>query len=266
MKINTTVLSLIFSISLVAQNNPINFETGGFGTDWTWTVFENDTNPPLEIIANPDPTGVNTSSTVAKFTALTGGQPFAGVESMHGSDIGTFTLTKENAIVKIKVWKSVISDVGIKFVTPTSASTGEFKVANTLINQWEELTFDFTPKIGEPTSTDIDQIVIFPDFRPRSEDEVIYFDDIRFGDFLSVQENSVSRVKMFPNPASDIINIKSEDSIDQIIIYNILGQKVLETINDNNFKSLDISKLHSGTYFITILMDNEIRTFKLIKQ
>lgn len=38
-----------------AQNAPIDFEAGGQGANWTWTVFENETNPPLEIIANPDP-------------------------------------------------------------------------------------------------------------------------------------------------------------------------------------------------------------------
>ena len=117
-----------------SQNNPIDFESGGFGASWTWTVFENDTNPPLEIIANPDPTG-NNSATVAKFTALQSGQPFAGCETMHGADIGSFTFDTSNSIIKIWVWKSVISDVGIKFVDANSAAQPEIKVPNTLINQ-----------------------------------------------------------------------------------------------------------------------------------
>ena len=41
------------------------------------------------------------------------------------------------------VWKNVISDIGIKFVDSTAAAQPEIKVSNTLINQWEELTFDF---------------------------------------------------------------------------------------------------------------------------
>ena len=48
-----------------AQNAPINFETGGQGANWTWTVFENATNPAVEIMANPHATGINTSATVA---------------------------------------------------------------------------------------------------------------------------------------------------------------------------------------------------------
>jgi hypothetical protein len=175
-----TLMFLFVTALALSQNGPIDFEAGGNGASWTWTVFENDSNPPLEIIANPDPSGLNTSATVAKFTALQAGAPFAGVESMHGSDIGTFTLDASNALVKIMVWKSVISDVGIKFATASSASDGEIKVANTLVNQWEELTFDFSSRIGLPASTDIDQIVVFPDFDARVSDNIVYFDSITF--------------------------------------------------------------------------------------
>ena len=167
----------------ISQNAPIDFETGGNGADWTWTVFENDTNPPLEIVVNPDPSGINTSETVAKFTALQLGQPYAGVESMHGSDIGTFDLTASNALVNIMVYKTKISDVGIKYVTPSGGAQMELKVANTLINQWELITIDFSDYIGLGETTGLDQIVIFPDFIARDADDVIYFDNISFGPF-----------------------------------------------------------------------------------
>ena len=165
-------------ISATAQNAPIDFESSGYGDSWTWTVFENDTNPPLEIIDNPDQSGINSSETVAKFTALQAGQPFAGCETQHGADIGTFSLNPLTSTIKIMVWKSVISDVGIKLVEASAASLGEIKVANTLINEWEELVFDFSEMEGIV----YDQLVIFPDFDVRSSDNVVYFDNITFGD------------------------------------------------------------------------------------
>jgi hypothetical protein len=168
-----------------SQNAPIDFEAGGNGADWTWTVFENDTNPPLEIVVNPDPSGINTSETVAKFTALQLGQPYAGVESMHGSDIGTFDLTASNALVNIMVYKTKISDVGIKYVTPSGGAQMELKVANTVVNQWELITIDFSDYIGLGETTGLDQIVIFHDFIARDADDVIYFDNISFGPFES---------------------------------------------------------------------------------
>lgn len=186
MKMKKLYLLLMFLAGIFtasSQNAPIDFEAGGNGADWTWTVFENDTNPLLEIVANPDPSGINTSETVAKFTALQLGQPYAGVESMHGSDIGTFDLTASNALVNIMVYKTKISDVGIKYVTPSGGAQMELKVANTLVNQWELITIDFSDYIGLGETTGLDQIVIFPDFIARDADDVIYFDNISFGPF-----------------------------------------------------------------------------------
>lgn len=184
MKKFTLLMMLLSTVFGYAQNSPIDFETGGYGADWTWTVFENEDNPPLEIVANPDMSGVNTSATVAKFTARQAGQPWAGCESQHGSDIGSFSFDETNVTVKIMVWKSVISDVGLKFVEASGEAQPEVKVANTLVNQWEELTFDLSGSIGMGITGIIDQIVVFPDFdlSGRTQDNVIYFDNITFSE------------------------------------------------------------------------------------
>lgn len=178
------VALMLFASASFAQNAPINFETGGFGANWTWTVFENDSNPPLQILANPSPVGVNTSATVAKFTALQTGNPWAGCESLHGTtNLGSFVLDTSNSLIKIMVWKSVISDVGIKFAAPTGWALPELKIPNTLVNQWEEMTFDFSGYANPPASEGpYDQIIIFPDFNlaGRTQTNVIYFDNITF--------------------------------------------------------------------------------------
>lgn len=152
---------------------PIDFETPETGGSSAFEVFEADT-PPLEVITNPDMSGANTSNTVAKFTAKVGGADYAGTKTILSE---TLTLDASNSTVKIMVWKSVISDVGIKFES-NFASSGEIKIPNTLVNQWEEITFDFSGKIGEGTSTNIDAIVIFPDFDARTQDNIVYFDNI----------------------------------------------------------------------------------------
>jgi hypothetical protein len=159
----------------------IDFETTGFGASWTWAVFENDSNPPLEFVANPDASGENTSATVAKITALQSGQPWVGCETKHG-DIGSFTFDASNATVRMMVYKSVISDVGIKFAENNGEAQPEVKVANTKINEWEELTFDLSGSIGAGITGIIDQIIVFPDFDlgGRTSDNVVYFDNIRF--------------------------------------------------------------------------------------
>ncbi len=209
-KIITLSVAILLSSLGFSQNNPINFESGGQGASWSWTTFENGTNPALEFVANPSATGINTSSTVAKFTALQAGQPWAGCESANGASIGTFTLSASNAIVKMMVYKSVISDVGIKFATGSLASSGEIKVSNTLINQWEELTFDFSSKIGEPSSTGIAQIIVFMDFNlaGRTSDNVCYFDNITFSAGSTLAEPTVAAPSPTKVPA-DVISLFS---------------------------------------------------------
>jgi hypothetical protein len=120
---------------------------------------------------------------VAKFSARQAGQPYAGVETAHGQMGITWDLSASNSKIRIMVYKTKISDVGIKLANPAGGAQAEIKVANTKINQWEELTFDFSSRIGNGLdgSTNIDQIIIFPDFVARGADDVIYFDKITFG-------------------------------------------------------------------------------------
>ncbi len=177
-------LLLLASPLGLAQNAPITFETGQFGSTWAFNTFENGTGFPMEVVANPFSGTGNTSATVAHFTASTDGQPWAGCETIHGAGIGTFNLTYANCIVKVWVRKPVLSDVAIKFARADGAAESEIKVANTVINAWQQLTFDFHGKVDAGgVITNLDQIVVFPDFRDRGGDAAdtdCYFDNITF--------------------------------------------------------------------------------------
>ncbi len=271
MKKFTTLLCMLSLFYGISQNAPINFEPDGNGADWTWTVFENDTNPDLEIITNPDPSGANTSATVAQFTALQTGQPFAGVESAQGADLGEFVLDATNNIITIKVWKPVISNVGIKLVSSTFWSQGEILIPNTLINQWEELTFDFSSYINPPAGNGVlSQIVIFPDFDARTQDNIIYFDDIRFTDgTLSTHSNELSNnFVVFPNPSSDKWIISDKTNSDFTTqLFDVQGQ--LLAVYKNNSQqnlSIDASSFQAGIYFAKITSGNASTTIKLVKR
>ena len=252
---------LLISLSTIsyAQVYPVDFEASGNGANWTWTVFENETNPPLEIVSNPDTSGINTSSTVAKFTALDGGAPFAGCETMHGADVGTFTLTPDNAYVAMMVYKSVISDVGFKFATPEGASTGEIKVPNTVINQWERLVFDFSGVIDEPSSVGIDQIIVFPDFQDRNSDNIIYFDNIIFGDssLLSIGDIQTNELTIAPVPATEAINFKGNQPIENLVVYDVIGNRVLEMQPNSREFSIDVTSIPSGLYYVRLVIGEQ---------
>ncbi len=253
-KIITTNLFLLLASIGFSQNAPVNFETGGQGASWTWTTFENAANPTLEIVNNPSAVAPNTSSKVAKFTALPGGKPWAGCESIKGSGgIGTFTLTPSNAVVKMMVYKSKISDVGIKFVKNDNSAIPEIKVSNTKINEWEELTFNFTSKIGTPEATDITQIVIFLDFVPgtadRTDTTVSYFDNITFNAGSALPEPTVGATAP-TKPAADVISLFS-NAYTNVNVDTWRTSWSAATLTDVKIGSDDIKK-YSGLDYVGI--------------
>ncbi len=280
-------IALLLFIGLAwGQNSPIDFETGGYGATWTWTVFENGDNPSLEIVTNPNTGGINSSATVAKFTALQTGQPWAGCESLHGSDIGTFSLDATNSTVKIMVYKTVISDVGLKFVIPSSGSLGEIKVSNTVTNEWEELTFDFSSHIGLPEAIGIDQIVVFPDFDlgGRTQDNIIYFDNISFySNSVGVDNRSETfpqgfvLEQNFPNPFNPSTTLRyelPEDGLVNVTIYDMMGRQVSTLLSSHQtagYKSIqwnatnDFGKpVSAGVYLYQIQAGEFVQIKKMV--
>lgn len=170
-------LMLFAGYAFAQSTHTIDFETPGTGADWAWSVGENADNPPLEFVANPDDGGLNASATAAKFTARAAGNPWALCIT---DDNLEFTFDATNQMVKIMVYKSRISNIGVKFEGISGAK--EIQLPNTLIGQWEEITFDFSEVIGNTYN----RLVIIPDFEGRSEDQIVYFDNIQLPEGTNV--------------------------------------------------------------------------------
>jgi hypothetical protein len=73
--------------------------------------------------------------------------------------------------------------------------------------------------------------------------------------------------KIYPNPANDILNIDTKQTIEvtSINIYNTLGQIVLVIPNAQQTKSVDVSSLKTGNYFMKINSDKGSSSVKFMK-
>jgi hypothetical protein len=69
-------------------------------------------------------------------------------------------------------------------------------------------------------------------------------------------------ISIFPNPASDNLNIVSNRRIVEIQIMNNLGQVVYEAHPDQNSIAVDVSTLPGGIYHIAVRSQNDIVTIK----
>ncbi|SDE80518.1 T9SS type A sorting domain-containing protein [Epilithonimonas hungarica] len=83
-------------------------------------------------------------------------------------------------------------------------------------------------------------------------------------DQLSVSDISKTQINIFPNPTSNFINIKSNEIIKSVKLYNASGS-LIKTENANLSK-IDISTFPKGNYLISIETDSGIETKKIIKE
>jgi hypothetical protein len=232
---------------IAQQSHTVDFEPAGVGADWEWTVVENSDNPAIEVMANPVSGGNNTSANVAMFTARADGNPWA---LAYTDDDGSFTFDANNSTVSVMVYKSVISPVAIKFEGMSPAI--EIQASNTLVNQWENLTFDFSGSIGNTYS----RFILIPDFMEREQDNVVYFDNIVTpdGDVLPPPAEPTTAPETPTEAASSVISIYS-DSYDNIPDTNYnpgWGQSTVVTVNEeiagnNTLKYANLN--YQGTEF-----------------
>ena len=80
---------------------------------------------------------------------------------------------------------------------------------------------------------------------------------------LGTNNNALSIITMYPNPTSDFLNIKSDQKISKIEIYDMSG-KLVQTSKMNNEK-VSVSKLPKGNYVIKIQTENGVVNSKFIK-
>lgn len=201
---NVLLTFLVFCVvgAFAQPTHTVDFEPGGTGSEWEWTVTENADNPPLEFMANPDNAGINTSATTAKFIARVGGNPWA---LCFTDDNGEFTFDASNAIVKIMVYKSTLSPVAVKFEGLSPAK--EIQITNTLTGEWEELTYDFSDVIGNTYN----RLVIIPDFQARTEDQVVYFDNIQVPEgVINIVPEPTDTPPVPPHAEEDVISVYTE--------------------------------------------------------
>ncbi|HPZ25015.1 MAG TPA: T9SS type A sorting domain-containing protein [Kaistella sp.] len=81
---------------------------------------------------------------------------------------------------------------------------------------------------------------------------------------LATGENALANLQVYPNPATDVLNITKVSGNATYTIYNIAGQMVSKgKIADNK---VPVSKLQSGVYMISIEDKGNVEKVKFIKK
>jgi hypothetical protein len=97
---------------------------------------------------------------------------------------------------------------------------------------------------------------------------IVWYDNLYFHKNTTMSSDSftASKVKLYPNPTSNVLNIESLGTIQTISVYNVLGQEVINKALNSTSTSLDVSSLNSGIYVVKTVVDGVTSSTKFIKQ
>jgi len=126
----------------------------------------------IEVVANPNISGINNTSKTAKLVKSSGSEGWAGAFFEVTSPLDFASYSKIN----VKTWspKSGIV-VKVKLENANASVTHEVDVTNTVANGWETLTYDFS----KAPVADYVRIVIFFDFGKPGDGSTYYYDEIQ---------------------------------------------------------------------------------------
>ncbi|MEL6273504.1 MAG: T9SS type A sorting domain-containing protein, partial [Bacteroidota bacterium] len=232
-----------------------------------WRYFANgafDDNAFI-ISANPQIGDGNMSAMVGTFEEATDGQPFAG---MFADTPAPIELTSENRTVTMKVLMPVAGIVTFKLEggIDGSPNSGDNNADYTTPGEWQELTWEFNTTQGGdpiPDGSRYGRVTIIPNFGVVPEEPLThYFDDIAVGGGSCItvglfNPTQVADLRVFPNPANDLLTVENNEEAVTFRITNLLGQnqQVLRTSIVQERVNLELNQLRSGMYVLTAYDD-----------
>jgi len=232
---------------------PVTFE----GTTVNYTVTDFGGNVSTKVV---DPT--DASNTVMRTVKTSAAELWAG--TTIGTNAGfsnAIPFTSVNRKMYVKVWSP---DAGIPVrlkvedpLDPTHSC--ETQTNTTVANGWQTMEFDFNnPASGtasfNPAFTYKMASIFFNFGTPGTTagEKTYYFDNVSFGaPLLAVNQFETTKVKMYPNPASTNLTLSCDSTIENVTIYNALGQIVSKHNYSANEVVIPVNTLSKGIYIIT---------------
>ena len=83
---------------------------------------------------------------------------------------------------------------------------------------------------------------------------------------LSLDAKDFLSLKYYPNPVNSTLNITSNNLIDSVKVYNILGQVLINKSFNASSILIDFNELSKSVYLIKVTSDGASKEFKIIKQ
>ena len=83
---------------------------------------------------------------------------------------------------------------------------------------------------------------------------------------IGINENVFSGFSFHPNPTSQVIHLNASKDIETIVVYNLLGQKIMDSHIGSVTSEWDVSNLAIGTYILKVTIEGQTGTYRIIKK
>ncbi len=109
------------------------------------------------------------------------------------------------------------------------------------------------------------------DFFSISANNIYYVDDVDYRDSfhpdptLGLDDLAAKGFSAYPNPVSNILNVRANEAISSVSIYNILGQEVYSAKLNAVSSTIDMSSYASGAYFVKVNIGGTEGIVKIVK-
>ncbi|MCF6306569.1 MAG: choice-of-anchor J domain-containing protein [Flavobacteriaceae bacterium] len=94
---------------------------------------------------------------------------------------------------------------------------------------------------------------------------VINFDNISLDGILSVGDNAFQGFNYFID-SNSILNLSASTSLENVEIFNLLGQQVVSQKLSNTNETVNIASFETGIYIAKVSIDGQYKSFKFIKK
>ncbi|NND51562.1 MAG: T9SS type A sorting domain-containing protein, partial [Flavobacteriaceae bacterium] len=92
------------------------------------------------------------------------------------------------------------------------------------------------------------------------------FDIVVNNALLGTESFDVNGFEYFPNPVNDNLTLRSLSNIQNVAVYNMLGQEVMKLTPNTVNAEVDMRSLSQGSYFVKVTINDATDTIRIIKK
>ena len=246
---------------------PVTFEDST--VDYTMTDFGGNAS---QVVTDP----TNANNTVAEVEKTAASQTWAGTTiSTPLGFASAIPFTATDTKISVRVWSPTAgTPIRLKVEDASDPNISvETETNTTVASAWETLEFDFSNEVSGTSALDLnntyDLASIFFNFGTDGATAgatTYYFDDVEFVTATGIAEGDISGLSYYPNPVQNRLNIRADQRIENVRVFNTLGQEVLNLTPNTQEVIADMANFKAGVYVFVATVDGKTQSFNILKQ